>query len=84
MIDTLDLRDQFLPDMGSAVQTVATQKVLFPGAHYVIISRSQRERLVRSDPFMYTAALELERKFEKPMSDLDFRMVIEGCQVIIE
>lgn len=84
VVDTLDLRDRALPDMGDAIQTVAAQKTIFPDARYVILSRTQREVLVKSDPVMYAAALKLEQQFEKPMSDLDFVMIIEGCRVIIE
>lgn len=82
--EAIDLRGLSLPDMGTAVHTVAELKQTYTNVRSVIISRSQRETLVRSDPQMYTAALHLEQQFEKPMSDLDFVMIIEGCRVEVE
>lgn len=84
MYDTLDMRGLDLRDMATAVELVAQQRKLHPQIDKVILSRSQRERLVKSDPTAYSAALVLQQQFEKPISELDFVMVIEKCRVVVE
>lgn len=82
--ETLDLRGLPLIDMAGTIMQISDLKKTYINAKYVIISRTQRETLVKSDPVMYASALQLEQQFERPMSELDFIMVLEGCRVIVE
>lgn len=80
----LDMRDADFSTVSHACDIIMEYQKTDPDIDTVIISRSQKEKLVRSDPTWFTAALMLEQQFEKPMSDLDFKMILEKCEVVIE
>lgn len=82
--ERLDLRGLELTDMADTVQMVFELKKKYPKLNRLVISRSQREQLVKSDPVAFAGAMQLEQQFEKPMSELDFMMMIEKCFVEVE
>lgn len=83
-IETVDMRDDYIPRMELAIDRVIEYRKLYPNIKYVIISRTQRETLVMNTPGMHEEAEKMSRQFGKPIIDLDFQMVIENCQVVVE
>lgn len=84
MYKTIDLRDESFRTIPEICHRIEYYKAHYPTLDSVIISLSQRETLVKNDPILFSASLDLSQKFEKPAEELDFRLVFEGCRVEVE
>lgn len=81
---TLDVRQAKFENMLGLCMIIHEHQKQDPNIDSVIITKSQREMLVRDDPEMFAQALDLSDYLEKPVGDIDLNLIIQNCRVEVE